>query len=322
MVIIIKRLISILAAAVIVSACLTTNAITIDGTDRNNEWKNAQTITFFNNNNGTQAGVLSCIIDGFDAYFLLQTVDSNILSDDTDAGFVLCIDGEEIFRITMSEKVFNSNADKYYIEASIVQYDNTGVSCEAKVGIKHGIGKSLDGTVCFIDNEGVRSNVHSFSFANEEETVSAEPETTKEPTTGRTTATRKATTARNTTTVRTTTQKSVTESETDETAAYVYVKDNVHTNGTTEPFIGAETYDMSESALSSDDSKENNQVTKIKYYHADNTADSYNKGKKLKIAVCIASGVALLLISAWGATKIKSSDKKDKEKSDEENDKD
>lgn len=326
----IKRLISLFAAAVVVlSALVATDAIRIDGVNRDLEWENAETITFYNNNNGAQAGIISCFIDGFDAYFHLQIFDYDILSEDTKAGFILCIEGEEIFKVTSHEQIYTENTDKYCVETQTEFYDNSGFSCEAKVGIKNGIGNTLNGTVCFIDNEGIRSNVHPFSFGNEDETQPAETETTIRVTTTkeRTTKTRttkerttKEITTKNSTTRKTTTQKTVTEITERTTVISDYPRDRSYTDSFDNTNGSAETYfsDSSSAGIET----ESQHVSKMQYYYADSGNISYNAGKKIKTAVCIVSGVGFLLLSVWGGAKIKSRVKKDKEKADEESDKD
>lgn len=348
MVIIIKRLVSLLTAAVfILSSFVVADAVRIDGIDSDNEWQSAEKVTYFDNNNGVEAGILSCIIDGFDAYFRLQLVDNDIQSTDTKAGFILCIDGEEILRITLNEQVITGNTDKYYVEAKTDFFNNSGISCEVKVGIKNGIGESLNGTICFTDNDGVRSNVHSFSFRTVEETQPPAPEsTTRQTTTARERTTRERTTRQRTTRAQTTkanttrerttkerttkekttkaraTRKAVTELTTVQIVQPIYRDDVYYTVIPSYVLVNTDAPSEEMTTATAESVTEVNSATRIQYYYADSQGETYNKGKIMKTAVCVAAGIGFLLIALWGAAKIKSDNKNDKEKDNEESDKD
>ncbi len=325
-VIVIKRIISlVLSLFIVASAFAAAGAITIDGTDSGNEWRNAEKKAYYNNNNGVEIGMVSCIVDEYNAYFRLQAYDKSIKSAESKAGFIISIDGEEIFRITANICEINSDTDKYNVEVKMSVYDNSSVFCEAKVGIKNGIGPTLNGAVCFIDNDGIRSNVYPFSFANADEMQTAQTEKTTAKKVITEKATKKPTTKKETT-KKQTTKKVTTERATFKTTrpqeqktGYVTTLRSVE-NGDKYYYNGGNAFvneDVEKSTTHNAYESVTQPATKIIYY-ADTDADTYTRGHKLKTAVCVGTGVLFTLLCVWGAAKTK----KNKEKANEESDKD
>lgn len=319
-VIVIKRLISLLSAVLIaMSFSFAANGIKIDGTDSGNEWQKAETAGYYNNNNGVETGIVACIIEDYTAYFRLQLYDNGIKNADSKAGFILCIDGDEILRITATDYVITPKTDKYSVEAEMEFYDNSGVCCEARVGVKNGIGSSLKGTVCFIDNEGIRSNVHPFSFSDNDENQTEETEkTTKIKTTEKAT-TKKQTTKKVTTERITNKATTVKENKTDKSTTLRLIENKEKYSHKGNVIFVNEVSEETSTEISYESVTQ--PATKSVYY-ADSGEYSYTKGQKLKIAVGVGTGVALLLLCTWGAVKTKKDKEKDKEKTNEESDKD
>lgn len=311
-VIVIKRLISLLSAVLIaMSFSFAANGIIIDGTDSGNEWQDAETAGYYNNNNSVETGIVACIIEDYTAYFRLQLYDNGIKNAESKAGFILCINGEEIFRITATDYVINPNTDKYSVEAEMEFYDNSGVCCEARVGVKNGIGSSLKGTVCFIDNEGIRSNVHPFSFSDGDEIQTTQAEkTTSEKTAGKPT-TKKQTTKKVTTERITNKATTVKENRTDKsTTVRLLESEEKYSHKDDIAFVN----EVSEETSTEISYESVTQPVTNSVYYADTGEYSYTKGQKLKIAVGIGTGVALFLLCTWGAAKTKQDRVKDKEK--------
>lgn len=326
----IKKLIGLIMALtfVLTAVSLSTQAVVIDGYDKNDEWSGATVIGFSENNNGVDLGVLSCIIgDRFNAYFRLQLFDAELTDNNTESGFVLYIGGEKVLEAVGGECITVNNS-RYSTEAKCSAVSQQEIMCEVKLGIKNGIGEKLVGTICFVDADGIGSNVYPFEIDNAQETVPVQTTreiTTREPTARRTT-TRRETTRRTTTRRATTTRRPATTKRTtakpqtthnysypDVTARYETAA--VYVNGATEPTTTVPDTTQVESAASQ-------QTTIALVYYATSPAEAYNKGKRMKIAVCAASGVAFILLAAWGGAKMGKNDKKPEENSNEKSDKD
>lgn len=320
----IKKLVGfILALTVIITAVnFGSQAVVIDGYDKNDEWYGATVIGFTDNNNGVDIGILSCIIDDrFNAYFRLQLHDSAIDPENTKAGFVLCIQGEKVLETVAGECITVNNSN-YSTQAKSSFDSQQGLICEVKAGIKAGIGEKLVGTICFVDAEGIGSNVYPFEIDNTHETEPSEEtrETTSRAVTTRRTTTRRETTRRETTRRATTTKRTTTRehtalpaSEPAATARYETVV--VYVNGSTEPSTTvADTVQT--------DGNTSVETTIALIYYATSPAEAYSKGKKMKIAVCAASGVAFVLLAAWGGFKMGKNDKKPEENGNDKSDND
>ena len=189
--------------------------------------------------------------------------------------------------------------------------------------------------MCFLDNSGVKSNIHPFEIAGYEETVTEKPEPlTKEKTTA------EKTTKPKTTKEKTTKEKTTKEKTTKEKTTKLLTTKPV-TEKTTKPktvttkvqerfdsYIPAAVEVTTENGSTLISVAENTApadivtVSKVQYYFADNIYDNYNRGKALKIAACAASGLGFLTIGIWAGVKNKPSAKKTEEKVEEESDKD
>ena len=133
------------------------------------------------------------------------------------AGVILNV-GNDTFTVTMESAPCSDDTADHSFDAAITADQNHGMTCEIRLGVKHGVPKSLDMSVRFIDTAGELSNHYAFTVENTEysetQPVIVAPPTerpaappTEKP--AKTTKAKKTTTQRNTT-KRQTTRKATT----------------------------------------------------------------------------------------------------------------
>ena len=166
-----KKFISIL----LLSTCLYLSAITvfsadIDGYDKGEEWAGAETLLLLNgeSNCNVNFGLIKWIVDSDTncIYFCVMFKEPDLAADNTNVGASLKIENSDFYtvRATSSDNIIDE--DRYSFEGSLSVDSNNGVTCEIRLGLKYGIPDIINGSVRFIDSEGVPSNIYDFSIDN------------------------------------------------------------------------------------------------------------------------------------------------------------
>ena len=207
-----KRLLCAVAALLMLLAfAVSAFSVTVDGIDGGAEWDGAPVKRLFSGESNCKvnfAAVKAKVASSESAVYLcFMFKDPDAAQFNPAAGVILNV-GNDTFTVTMeSAPCSDDTADQ-----------NHGMTCEIRLGVKHGVSKSLDMSVRFIDTAGELSNHYAFTVENTEysetQPVIVAPPTerpaappTEKP--AKTTKAKKTTTQRNTT-KRQTTRKATT----------------------------------------------------------------------------------------------------------------
>ena len=185
-----KRLLCAVAALLMLLAfAVSAFSVTVDGIDGGAEWDGAPVKRLF-------SGESNCKVN-------FAAVKAKVAS--SESAVYLCF----MFK-DPDAALFNPAAS---FDAAITADQNHGMTCEIRLGVKHGVPKSLDMSVRFIDTAGELSNHYAFTVENTEysETqpvIVAPP--TERPAAPPTEKSAKTTKAKKTTTQRNTTKRQTT----------------------------------------------------------------------------------------------------------------
>ncbi|MEE1139301.1 MAG: hypothetical protein U0M02_12550 [Acutalibacteraceae bacterium] len=166
-----KKFISIL----LLSTFLYLSAITvfsadIDGYDKGEEWAGAETLLLLNgeSNCNVNFGLIKWIIDSDTngIYFCVMFKEPDLAADNTNVGASLKIENSDFYTVRATSSGNIIDEDRYSFEGSLSVDSNNGVTCEIRLGLKYGIPDIINGSVRFIDSEGVPSNIYDFSIDN------------------------------------------------------------------------------------------------------------------------------------------------------------
>lgn len=158
---------------VLITACLLFKAYSadIDGIDSGYEWDGATPYVFIDgeSNCGVNFGIMKLILDNEKraVYFCFMLIDPNLEVGNLQTGVSLSIENSEAVTFTAESTPENYDIDKYSFEGAISIDENNGATCEIYLGMKEGLPKTINGSVRFIDAEGIPSNEYDFSIINE-----------------------------------------------------------------------------------------------------------------------------------------------------------
>ncbi len=191
----------------------------IDGIDNGTEWDGSYVYEFIDgeSNCNIDFGIVKIKFDhDTDAlYFCFLFTDPDLKSDNSYSGVSLSIDGAPAYEITSCDSVYHEGTNDYSFDGAITIDNNTGATCEIRVGFKSGLPKQIDCSVQYIDSHGDYSNYYDFTVINElyKETGNLiinpsgnntepdyESDKTSRETTSKKTTTQKASTRKSTTT--------------------------------------------------------------------------------------------------------------------------
>ncbi len=154
------------------SAFINSYSISIDGYDDGSEWENAETQIILNGESNCKVnfGLVKFFTDPEinTLYLCILFTEPGIESDNSNAGVSIQIDDSDIFIVNVKSDTPQYNVDKYYFESSVIVDDNGGITCEARIGIKHGLPDIINGKLRFYDSDGSPSNVYYFTVVNNE----------------------------------------------------------------------------------------------------------------------------------------------------------
>ena len=217
-----KRLLCAVAAVLMLLAfAVSAFSVTVDGIDGGAEWDGAPVKRLLSGESNCKvnfAAVKAKVASSESAVylcFMFKDPDAALLNPA--AGVILNV-GNDTFTVTMESAPCSDDTADHSFDAAITADQNHGMTCEIRLGVKHGVPKSLDMSVRFIDTAGELSNHYAFTVENTEysetQPVIVAPPTerpaappTEKP--AKTTKAKKTTTQRNTT-KRQTTHKATT----------------------------------------------------------------------------------------------------------------
>ncbi len=217
-----KRLLCAVAALLMLLAfAVSAFSVTVDGIDGGAEWDGAPVKRLLSGESNCKvnfAAVKAKVASSESAVYLcFMFKDPDAALFNPAAGVILNV-GNDTFTVTMESAPCSDDTADHSFDAAITADQNHGMTCEIRLGVKHGVPKSLDMSVRFIDTAGELSNHYAFTVENTEysetQPVIVAPPTerpaappTEKP--AKTTKAKKTTTQRNTT-KRQTTRKATT----------------------------------------------------------------------------------------------------------------
>lgn len=207
-----KRLLCAVAALLMLLAfAVSAFSVAVDGIDGGAEWDGAPVKRLFSGESNCKvnfAAVKAKVASSESAVYLcFMFKDPDAALFNPAAGVILNV-GNDTFKVTMESAPCSDDTADHSFDAAITADQNHGMTCEIRLGVKHGVPKSLDMSVRFIDTAGELSNHYAFTVENTEysetQPVIVAPPTerpaappTEKP--AKTTKTKKTTTQRNTT---------------------------------------------------------------------------------------------------------------------------
>ena len=207
-----KRLLCAVAALLMLLAfAVSAFSVTVDGIDGGAEWDGAPVKRLLSGESNCKvnfAAVKAKVASSESAVYLcFMFKDPDAALFNPAAGVILNV-GNDTFTVTMESAPCSDDTADHSFDAAITADQNHGMTCEIRLGVKHGVPKSLDMSVRFIDTAGELSNHYAFTVENTEysetQPVIVAPPTerpaappTEKP--AKTTKTKKTTTQRNTT---------------------------------------------------------------------------------------------------------------------------
>lgn len=212
-----KRLLCAVAALLMLLAfAVSAFSVTVDGIDGGAEWDGAPVKRLFSGESNCKvnfAAVKAKVASSESAVYLcFMFKDPDAALFNPAAGVILNV-GNDTFTVTMESAPCSDDTPDHSFDAAITADQNHGMTCEIRLGVKHGVPKSLDMSVRFIDTAGELSNHYAFTVENTEysETqpvIVAPP--TERPAAPPTEKSAKTTKAKKTTTQRNTTKRQTT----------------------------------------------------------------------------------------------------------------
>ena len=207
-----KRLLCAVAALLMLLAfAVSAFSVTVDGIDGGAEWDGAPVKRLLSGESNCKvnfAAVKAKVASSESAVYLcFMFKDPDAALFNPAAGVILNV-GNDTFTVTMESAPCSDDTADHSFDAAITADQNHGMTYEIRLGVKHGVPKSLDMSVRFIDTAGELSNHYAFTVENTEysetQPVIVAPPTerpaappTEKP--AKTTKTKKTTTQRNTT---------------------------------------------------------------------------------------------------------------------------
>lgn len=278
-------------------------SVKIDGVNDGVEWQNASYKLMINeakSNNVDYAYMISQVdSNNFDVYFLFHLSDFKSASYEK-AGFILTLLNDVTVNVISDGVIIEGNADDYSVEYQISEDATDGLICEMRIGVKKGLPDNINGTISYIDGEGIKSYYFPFNIDNPnvEEEMTTEKITVSETNRVKTTIKKETTTKKSavkkdkTTDSASTSQKKekTTKSKENKTVVYFYEKE----------IIISQVYSDEASDVS-----ENVETTALEETITSPSVTSYlenlppSEGLKIQKVICAVGAVILIGIGAW-----------------------
>lgn len=167
-----KRLLCAVAALLMLLAfAVSAFSVTVDGIDGGAEWDGAPVKRLFSGESNCKvnfAAVKAKVASSESAVYLcFMFKDPDAALFNPAAGVILNV-GNDTFTVTMENAPCSDDTADHSFDAAITADQNHGMTCEIRLGVKHGVPKSLDMSVRFIDTAGELSNHYAFTVENTE----------------------------------------------------------------------------------------------------------------------------------------------------------
>lgn len=167
-----KRLLCAVAAVLMLLAfAVSAFSVTVDGIDGGAEWDGAPVKRLFSGESNCKvnfAAVKAKVASSESAVYLcFMFKDPDAALFNPAAGVILNV-GNDTFTVTMESAPCSDDTADHSFDAAITADQNHGMTCEIRLGVKHGVPKSLDMSVRFIDTAGELSNHYAFTVENTE----------------------------------------------------------------------------------------------------------------------------------------------------------
>lgn len=167
-----KRLLCAVAALLMLLAfAVSAFSVTVDGIDGGAEWDGAPVKRLFSGESNCKvnfAAVKAKVASSESAVYLcFMFKDPDAALFNPAAGVILNV-GNDMFTVTMESAPCSDDTADHSFDAAITADQNHGMTCEIRLGVKHGVPKSLDMSVRFIDTAGELSNHYAFTVENTE----------------------------------------------------------------------------------------------------------------------------------------------------------
>ena len=211
-----KRLLCAVAALLMLLAfAVSAFSVTVDGIDGGAEWDGAPVKRLLSGESNCKvnfAAVKAKVASSESAVYLcFMFKDPDAALFNPAAGVILNV-GNDTFTVTMESAPCSDDTADHSFDAAITADQNHGMTCEIRLGVKHGVPKSLDMSVRFIDTAGELSNHYAFTVENTE--YSETQPVIVAPPTERPAAPPTEKPAKTTKAKKTTTQRNITEKQT------------------------------------------------------------------------------------------------------------
>lgn len=167
-----KRLLCAVAAVLMLLAfAVSAFSVTVDGIDGGAEWDGAPVKRLLSGESNCKvnfAAVKAKVASSESAVYLcFMFKDPDAALFNPAAGVILNV-GNDTFTVTMESAPCSDDTADHSFDAAITADQNHGMTCEIRLGVKHGVPKSLDMSVRFIDTAGELSNHYAFTVENTE----------------------------------------------------------------------------------------------------------------------------------------------------------
>lgn len=167
-----KRLLCAVAALLMLLAfAVSAFSVTVDGIDGGAEWGGAPVKRLLSGESNCKvnfAAVKAKVASSESAVYLcFMFKDPDAALFNPAAGVILNV-GNDTFTVTMESAPCSDDTADHSFDAAITADQNHGMTCEIRLGVKHGVPKSLDMSVRFIDTAGELSNHYAFTVENTE----------------------------------------------------------------------------------------------------------------------------------------------------------
>ena len=225
-----------IAVLMLLAFAVSAFSVAVDGIDGGAEWDGAPIKRLLSGESNCKvnfAAVKAKVANSESAVYLcFMFKDPDAAEFNPAAGVVLTVGGDT-FTVTMQDSPCSDDTPDHSFDAAITADQNHGMTCEIRLGVKHGVAKSIEMGVRFIDTAGELSNYYAFTVENTEYSEPqpvivapptqrpAQPVTEKPPKTTKEkkTTTQRSTTKKQTTRKTTTKRPKTTVARTEKTAA-------------------------------------------------------------------------------------------------------
>lgn len=161
-----------LSMLLIILSSVTALSVDVDGYDNGDEWIEAEALLLLNGESNCKVnfGLIKWKIepDTSTVYFCVMFKEPDLAADNTNVGASIRIENSDFYTVSVSSSDNEIDEDRYSFTGAVSVDANDGVTCEIKFGLKYGIPDIINGSVRFLDSDGIPSNVYDFTIRSAE----------------------------------------------------------------------------------------------------------------------------------------------------------